>query len=85
LPAKVGSEERTQEEMRTQATKGRRSAALTCCLLVLTAGVLAGCRDEEQDRILNYQPGTYLGPEDTQLDQSTVDSLRSRAQGQNFN
>ena len=41
--------------------------------------LLAGCRAEEQGRILNYQPGEYLGKPDSQLSESQTRSLRQRA------
>jgi hypothetical protein len=40
--------------------------------------LLGGCRQEEQGRIQNYQPGKYLGRSDTALDQETRDDLRTR-------
>ena len=34
-------------------------------MLVTAFGLgLSGCRDEEQNRVLNYQKGTYLGAQD---------------------
>jgi hypothetical protein len=40
--------------------------------------LLGGCRQEEQGRIQNYQPGKYLGRSDTALGQETRDDLRTR-------
>ena len=41
--------------------------------------VLAGCREEEQGRIIGYEPGVYQGKADTPLSAETLDTLRSRA------
>ena len=49
--------------------------------LVLLGIALAvqGCREDEQDRVLMYEPGTYLGQPDEPLDQEQVEALRQRA------
>ncbi|MEM7653790.1 MAG: hypothetical protein AAF220_11510 [Pseudomonadota bacterium] len=57
--------------------------------LVLVSAVaalvlVAGCREEEQDRILFYDKGVYLGPEDTPLTEDGFQALRERAQAQHF-
>lgn len=50
------------------------------CLAVLFAGSLvAACDEAEQDRILRYEKGTYLGQPDTPLSAGQVDELRQRA------
>lgn len=56
---------------------------------VLTALALAGlvfalqaCREDEQDRPLVYDKGTYQGQADEKLEQDQVDALRQRAAGQ---
>ena len=46
---------------------------LGCVLLV------AGCREEEQDRPLVYGKGTYQGPADEKLEQAEIEALRQRA------
>ena len=46
--------------------------------------VLAGCRKEEQDRILLFEQGTYLGTPDNTLDENQVSELRSRAMRQQY-
>ncbi len=56
----------------------RRSSALLLWPLVALPLVLAGCDEAEQGRILRYEKGVYLGPEDTKLDQETLDQLRQR-------
>jgi hypothetical protein len=53
---------------------------------VIVAGLvaLAGCREEEQDRVLLFEQGTYLGEPDNALDDQQVSELRSRAQRQQY-
>ena len=46
--------------------------------------LLQGCREDEQDRVLLYDKGTYLGPGDPPLEAQQVDELRYRAQNQKF-
>lgn len=48
--------------------------------LVLT---LSACREEEQDRILMYKKGIYLGQPDTELTSNEVNGLanQTRLQG----
>ena len=50
------------------------SLALGAVLLV----GLAACDEAEQGRILRYEKGTYLGPQDTKLPEETRDALRAR-------
>ena len=52
--------------------------------VVLASLALPGCREEEQDRILLFEKGTYLGPADQTLNQEQVDDLRQRTLGQKF-
>ncbi len=52
--------------------------AVTCCLLA-AALALAGCRQDEQGRVMRYQKGTYLGMMEAPLTQEARDALRSRA------
>jgi hypothetical protein len=53
--------------------------------LALLAGLaLQGCREEEQDRILLYQKGTYLGPADTSAPAAELAKLDDRAAKQKF-
>lgn len=51
--------------------------------VAFSALFLAGCRAEEQGRITQYQPGVYLGQQDTKLSREQVRqlSLRSTMQG----
>ena len=55
-------------------------------LLGLLAGLLLvqGCREEEQDRILFHEKGTYQGAGDQPLEPGQLDDLRERARTQAF-
>ncbi|HLS69411.1 MAG TPA: hypothetical protein VK035_08705 [Kiloniellales bacterium] len=55
-----------------------RKFLLLPSLMVLSLGLVA-CDPEEQDRILQYEKGTYLGQPDEELSPDTVDRLRNRA------
>lgn len=62
--------------------KGRaRAGGVGLAGAVLLSGVLglAGCREAEQDRPLDYDPGTYQGQQDQTLSEETLDQLRERA------
>lgn len=48
-------------------------------MMVAAAIGLAACDEAEQDRILRYEKGTYLGVPDEPLDNETLDDLRFRA------
>ena len=50
--------------------------------LVLVAGMLSGCREKEQDRVLLLEPGVYKGQQDTGLTEAEKEELRFRAQNQ---
>jgi hypothetical protein len=58
--------------------------ALRWLVLLGLALALQGCREDEQDRVLLYEPGTYLGQPDPPLEQAQVDALRQRATRQQF-
>lgn len=47
--------------------------------------VLAGCREDEQNRPLSYAKGTYQGAPDPGLPDTTLEALRQRAGNQGFN
>ena len=50
---------------------------------VFAAGlVLSACDEAEQDRILRYQKGTYLGPKDQVLSDAQQAALRARSRMQ---
>jgi hypothetical protein len=53
--------------------------ALALAVLVLA---LQACREDEQDRPLVYDKGTYQGQVDEKLEQDQVEALRQRAAGQ---
>ena len=56
------------------------------CLAVVFAGLLvSACDEAEQDRVLRYEKGTYLGPTEEPLDQATLKELRQRANLQGGN
>jgi hypothetical protein len=60
----------------------RRSGILLVLVGLVVASAVAGCRQEEQGRILGYQKGTYLGPSQARLSEGTRDELRQRVQRQ---
>lgn len=47
--------------------------------VVLVAGVLGGCREEEQGRPLILEKGSYAGPADTTLTKAQLNELTDRA------
>ncbi len=48
--------------------------------MVFAAGlVLSACDEAEQDRILRYEKGTYLGPKDQALSLQQRADLRARS------
>ncbi len=50
---------------------------------VFAAGlVLSACDEAEQDRILRYEKGTYLGPKDQVLSTEQQAALRARTRMQ---
>lgn len=59
----------------------RRSLLVGLCALVAGAA-LQGCRKEEQDRVLFFDKGTYLGKPDEPLTDQQIDALRRRASDQ---
>jgi hypothetical protein len=73
-----------QAEQLAQTTQRRsgRAARVVALLALASALVVQGCREEEQDRPLTYDKGTYQGQADQKLDQQQVEALRQRAGGQ---
>ena len=61
--------------------KRKRWAFLACCL-VAGGFALMGCRSEEQNRIIRFEKGTYLGKPDQKLNEEQINELRYRARGQ---
>ena len=54
-------------------------------MLVTAFGLgLSGGRDEEQNRVLNYQKGTYLGAQDQSLSDTKVNDLVRRSAYQSY-
>ncbi len=53
---------------------------------VFAAGLaLSACDEAEQDRILRYEKGTYLGPKDQVLSNEQQTELRARTRMQQGN
>ena len=48
-------------------------------LLAAFVTVLSSCAEEEQNRLLSYEKGTYLGPADQSLSDEQVRKLMARA------
>ena len=63
----------------------RKSWFLSIFALFGAGLLLTGCEEEEQGRILQYEPGVYQGQKDTQLTEEQLEELRSRMQGQAYN
>ena len=43
------------------------------------------CKEEEQNRLLSYQKGVYLGKTDQKLDKALVDYLSQHVNRQSYN
>lgn len=52
--------------------------------LLLAMAAVSGCREEEQNRPLTYEKGTYQGKPDQQITEAQRQELRSRARNQAF-
>lgn len=61
-----------------------RHTATAFLALMAVAVLVTGCREEEQGRMLNFEEGVYLGPEDQELNEQTLDALRDRHRYQHF-
>ena len=59
---------------------GFRGVALAVCVLTLPGG----CRETEQDRILLFKKGTYLGKADQHVSEETLTEMRDRVRRQSF-
>ncbi len=46
--------------------------------------VVQGCREEEQNRPLPYEKGTYRGKMDPPLSEEQIEQLRQRARAQRY-
>ena len=51
--------------------------------LTAVAAGLSACAEEEQNRVLSYQKGTYLGKTDQQLSADQLRTLINRAKAHN--
>jgi hypothetical protein len=61
----------------------RAKRTLLVLATVLGAGlVLSACDEGEQDRVLRYQKGTYMGPVDQALSADQQAALRARSRMQ---
>jgi hypothetical protein len=54
------------------------------CAIVGIALTVQSCREDEQDRPLTYDKGTYQGHPDEGLTDEQVETLRQRSAGQKF-
>ena len=52
---------------------------LKVLVLATFVAVLSSCAEEEQNRLLSYEKGTYLGPADQSLSDEQVRKLMTRA------
>ena len=60
-----------------------RNMRIALCLAgAVAVTALGACREEEQGRLRNFDPGVYKGQEDTPLDSAVIDDLRERARRQ---
>ena len=53
--------------------------------LTAVAAGLSACAEEEQNRVLSYQKGTYLGKTDQQLSEKQLRALINRSNAQRVN
>ncbi len=52
---------------------------IVACLAGIGLLILQGCQESEQDRILSFEKGTYLGEPDEPLSPAQQEALRYRA------
>ena len=62
-----------------------RSVFLPLLCAALAATTLSGCRESEQNRVLTYKKGEYLGKPDTELNEKQLNALSGRVSNQSFN
>ena len=60
---------------------GVKRTALAGCLVVIGLA-LGGCRENEQNRVLMFEKGKYLGKPDQPLSEDQIEELRHRAEQQ---
>ena len=58
---------------------------LKVLVLATFVAALSSCAEEEQNRLLSYEKGTYLGPADQSLSDEQVRKLMTRADIQRVN
>jgi hypothetical protein len=56
--------------------------SLTIAVLIGMAAGFGACAEEEQNRVLQYKKGTYLGKTDQKLSQDQLQELGLRSNGQ---
>ncbi|MDC1209328.1 hypothetical protein N8011_00255 [Pseudomonadota bacterium] len=49
---------------------------LLIVLFILSTFLISSCREDEQNRVLNYNKGVYLGEKDTPLTEQQITKLR---------
>ena len=58
---------------------------LLLMLFILSTFLVSSCREEEQNRVLNYKKGVYLGQKDTALTEQQITKLRIHTSRQRSN
>ena len=60
----------------------QKGSVLALATALAAMSLLTACDEQEQDRILRYEKGTYLGKPDTPLTEEQIEDLRLRARRQ---
>ena len=63
----------------------KKLAIFKSIILIVGSLFLYSCDKEEQNRILNYKKGVYLGTKDQKISKSLEYSLSQRVNRQNYN
>ena len=58
---------------------------LLIVLFILSTFLISSCREDEQNRVLNYNKGVYLGEKDTPLTEQQITKLRMHTSRQRSN
>jgi|GEM_PF-3367673 len=58
-------------------TKKASVSCLSLAVLFVSGLLVSACDEAEQGRILQYQPGVYLGQPDTELSEEEQEALRA--------
>lgn len=58
---------------------------LLIVLFILSTFLISSCREDEQNRVLNYNKGVYLGEKDTPLTEQQITKLRIHTSRQRSN